>query len=396
MCGICGVFSSNFSTPEKKIFRDLLRLSEWRGEHSTGIIRLDKNYQKNTVCETSYLKSTLPASVFLHMEDGVDEFLDSYPGRLTGLIGHCRHATKGTITANNAHPFDFDNVIGIHNGTINKTFKNSDKFETDSEAIYSLIDSIGIDETLKEIAGFSSAYTLAWFDKETGYFNIIRNDQRPIWISYFYSQQSLMFASESWMLDVATKRTPVQRNTFDLIKEENNVKYKAFTLGENRLFSFDPEKPKDYYLRSIDVPKPSTTTYSYGGAGYGKDYKKGYYDSAVEASKIKNSGQKIHTEDLPAGHKGNISEIVKAEKNKNKDKSKTSNLLSVVGYNKKLMSMEEFQEALDFGCIFCNEVIPYEEGIDKDLLWYAEGNPVCPSCAEMSHVKEFFSNERRH
>src|SRR5690606_21890089 len=113
---------------------NLLLLNYFRGEDSTGVVRIEEKQIRTT-------KSLLASPEFLFtdkaqestMEDGhKDESFD----KPLGFIGHCRAATKGSVSVANAHPFAFENVVGVHNGTLKSSFKNSTLYDTDSEAIY--------------------------------------------------------------------------------------------------------------------------------------------------------------------------------------------------------------------------------------------------------------------
>src|SRR5690606_36914749 len=103
LCGICGIYGLSIGKTERSIFHNLLLLNYFRGEDSTGVVRIEEKQIRTT-------KSLLASPEFLFtdkaqeliMEDGhKDESFD----KPLGFIGHCRAATKGSVSVANAHPF---------------------------------------------------------------------------------------------------------------------------------------------------------------------------------------------------------------------------------------------------------------------------------------------------
>jgi glucosamine 6-phosphate synthetase-like amidotransferase/phosphosugar isomerase protein len=127
MCGICAVVSSSLTLAETETFKDLLFVNQLRGFDSTGVFSVDKKTEVSKRRWMSF-KEAAEASYFLNSEDkhGVKKAL--LASGHAALVGHCRWATIGNVSAKNAHPFSFDNVIGVHNGTLRKVFKGSDLF----------------------------------------------------------------------------------------------------------------------------------------------------------------------------------------------------------------------------------------------------------------------------
>lgn len=78
------------------------------------------------------------------------------------FIGHTRHATKGVHSLENAHPFLVDNVVMVHNGTIQNAFTlcneaniDHSKIQVDSLAMLHLINKRGW-EVLNEYIGYAT------------------------------------------------------------------------------------------------------------------------------------------------------------------------------------------------------------------------------------------------
>lgn len=195
MCGLAGVYSRTFGYQEFSIFEKLLYVSVFRGEDSTGVIRLDKKGVPRV------RKTVLSAPEFL--ATGASNFIRDMKEveKPIALLGHTRAATKGEVKLANAHPFSFDNVVGAHNGTIHKKFKGRENYETDSEALYKLINDEGIEAALNEVQDHDTAYALQWIDKKEKTLNFVRNDKRPLAFTYIYGQTTLVWASEKKYLE---------------------------------------------------------------------------------------------------------------------------------------------------------------------------------------------------
>lgn len=227
MCGLCGVYSINFSTPEYKLFESLLYLNALRGTDSTGIIRVN---EKKSIQSR---KSLLPSFEFIKEKTSDiihDNFEDKKP---LLLMGHTRAATKGAVTLKNAHPFSFPNVIGMHNGTINKMFEGRKDFETDSEALYKLINDRGLHEALEEVEAYDSSYALQFVDRKNKTLNFILNDRRPLHFTYLYQGGTLIWSSESLALEMALKRENYSYNKGWNLSEKDKI----FTLHKHQLLT---------------------------------------------------------------------------------------------------------------------------------------------------------------
>ena len=145
------------------------------------------------------------------------------------LIGHNRHGTMGANGSHlNAHPFNFENVVGAHNGTLDRScvrnLHQHSSFDTDSEALYSEINENGIDEALTKIEG---AWALVFYDKVAGTLNMLRNNQRPLYYAYKKGRGVLYWASEHFLLHWILSRNKVE------------LEDGYFEVTEDTLFTWD-------------------------------------------------------------------------------------------------------------------------------------------------------------
>lgn len=150
---------------------------------------------------------------------------------------HHRSATIGTISAENAHPFEHKNashqIIGVHNGGVsnNKFYEDGITFSVDSDWAMYQIFKLG---ATKGVASLEGAMTLVWYDSSDGKIRIYSNGKRPIFWNFLKDENALFFASEHQMLYWLTSR-----NGLELEKQ-------MWTTSDDRIYAFDPMNVRDH------------------------------------------------------------------------------------------------------------------------------------------------------
>lgn len=249
MCGLVGA-AGDLTGKEERAFKTLLILDVLRGEHSTGIAAVFKNKEAPQV-----VKSVgTPFDLFY---DKRCEDVFRKPNRV--LIGHNRYATQGAVNRRNAHPFEFENVIGAHNGTLTSRWQLDDNkdFDVDSQSLYNHVSRNGIKDAIEKIQG---AYALTWWDKEHQTINFLRNRERPLFMCHSEDGKCMFWASEKWMLSVALSRNDVKHGDIGELIPDLWVSIPVDAKGAMG----------EGVNEKLEAPKPKATTTTHTGTALPK------------------------------------------------------------------------------------------------------------------------------
>lgn len=190
MCGLVTLISKRsygFANKELDVFEELLTVDQLRGQDATGAFCVHRNRQVSGI----KLAAT-PWHLFKQPE--YSGFRNKANGQGRILVGHNRKATQGAATnPANAHPFQEDNIILVHNGSLYNRHGLPDR-DVDSHAVAAAFAKEAYDEVIKDLMG---AFAFIWWDMKRNKLSVVRNKERPLW--KLESKDLIVLCSEAWM-----------------------------------------------------------------------------------------------------------------------------------------------------------------------------------------------------
>lgn len=198
MCGLVGAVG-DLEYRDKDAVQLLMHLCEIRGEDSTGYFTVGKSERETrthkVVGPTRTMFDTLGWDKLRLSDEKV-------------FSGHCRKATVGLVNRRTAHPFTYDHITGVHNGTLkNWRWLLQNEEATDSMTLYRSMAEKGVKETIEATDG---AYALVWWDENEETINFLRNSERPLYYAFSEDYKKMFWASEAWMLHIALSRCGIK------------------------------------------------------------------------------------------------------------------------------------------------------------------------------------------
>lgn len=360
MCGLFGVAArSNLGKPEKDMFELLAFLSYLRGKDSTGIIGISADGKVSTN------KATVPPPEFLTMGKS-KSIMSEYT--LRALLGHTRAATVGGNIHANAHPFEFENVVGMHNGTLDfqcrAQYTNKPiEYGTDSEGIYSKINDSSVEEVIPQLEG---AWALTMWDKVEKKLRIIRNDKRTLYMCRSKDDQTIFWASEADFLIFAANRL-----NYPLLEEEDGD-YVITTIPADSHWSISLlEKDSKWTMAPLSSKKVYTsTTYNRPHTNYQDTYynQLNTRNTAVSpppaASNVVPMHQNRASVPTVLDYRKSNSLIDPEEFKPISEPAATDGetALYIKSINNEKIYEEEFNAITDKTCIACNKPIKFADG----------------------------------
>lgn len=254
MCGIVG-FVGGATAAMVEYFKWALVCDQIRGTHGTGVVTANRKG------EVHYDKKACNAMEYIAAGQLLPETGDQF------AIGHNRYATMGAHTDDNSHPFNEDNIVGVHNGTLSDGGRSlsvaGEHRNVDSNYIFCALNrTTNPVEVLENING---AYALVWRDSRTNRIYFARNSERPLTLKV-NSVGDFVYASEKEMLEWLTAGSERKRSQFrgDIVD---------LPVGE--IWSFDYTAINVYKTKEVTnfTPKPKPPV-AYSGGYYGRSHQK--------------------------------------------------------------------------------------------------------------------------
>lgn len=377
MCGIAGVYAQNLTQDEANIFSQLLMLNQFRGMDSTGVFAVLDPDKKHDKPWSIYDKDCYDSTYFITTGDKGRDYLLSHVDKLA-LVGHCRAATVGKIEKKNAHPFDFPNIIGVHNGTMTIDLPNDKEHDTDSEALLHHINDAGVDAAFAEM-DWGSAYSLVWFDKRNGTLNFLRNEKRPLWFAFGYAGTTLYWSSEKRALQFVSD----VENRYD-----GRIDSKMWQYKPGHLITLDLTKRADKALYGREI-QTKTLISTYKGSHTGARGAAAAFwpnedlDAWDDEETTRGANSNLPFDPARTGSaviptstssKGS-STITIGHNRQSTDGSKTRK-----GF-RQIISDDAFATVLINGCSLCGNIEdPDEEDIEYKIGWVTHDRYLCQHC----------------
>lgn len=427
MCGLVGVLGL-ITEREKRMFKMMWLLDVIRGEDSSGLLIVDREDNPTVVKEVG-----TPTDLWAC--DGNVNF--NHKGLVKVfpkvLMGHNRAATIGEITKENAHPFEYGDIIGAHNGTLHmwKADLESEGIDVDSKALFNTIDKKGIAHTWKNMYG---AAAITYWNTRTNRFHIIRNDLRPLCYAYSQNRKTLFYASKSWMIVESAKEykidlevnedkspkiytfTPNKHYTFnveefDVNLEETKDLERKYTQSKNTYMGFKAlKKPinTDWSANTVKADKSfrgkvvkflgTTQLYQYNKNTYEKFVTFRYEDGTILRAFPKDedsyyhwfemNGAEVEAKVLVRPRRCVSTGILKIDLSLVEEINSSPQMYkSYNGLVTKEVWWDKVNKLNPKGvCAACSDPLSIED--HKEILWVKEESPLCPSCAIDPHIMD--------
>lgn len=347
---MCGIFGYVTLKPRYNLAAMLgqgLIVDSLRGMCGTGIYGYSTKDK-----ESLELKRALPGADFINTHQ-FDNYKEN-AHRLNVVIGHNRASTIGAAKDQNCHPFVYDHIGLVHNGTL-RDYHNLNKSFThpvdSAHAAYSMAKN-GTIHTLERVKG---AFVFCWHDTKENTFNIARNGMRDIWFITDKDGDNLYFASEYQMLDWVLDRNSIETHG----KYRNPAEFTLLTWDVTKPLKSPKAVAFEEYKEPVHVyPSWKNNHSSYGHTWEHRDrqeLKKLNLDYMERVEMLDPTWEPYHNG--PYNTDGCITSIMEVEQ---EDKSKITCHFKLHGIKSK--DWEETWSKVKFTGSMCNTFVKDDKG----------------------------------
>jgi predicted glutamine amidotransferase len=227
MCGLIGFFGSKKSsryalTDRRSFMYDGLYMSALRGEDATGMAMMREGKKSPLV-----YKRALPSYDYLRTK--IADKIISNLDEAFGVLGHTRAATKGYVSDENAHPFQYGPITLTHNGHVSNYRQLNAKCDSAVDSAH-VAAALAENEAVEVLGELYGEFAFVWHDLRDGSINFARNAGRPLYWATVGGWEAVAYASELEMLGAL-----MTRNNMKLIGNQ-------FTYpSPHMLYKFFPE-----------------------------------------------------------------------------------------------------------------------------------------------------------
>lgn len=226
MCGNIAIIDfTNLGlwTSDAEMFFQMLLLNSMRGYDSTGIAGIWKTKDVDIIKVKGHPFNLLNAP-------GFGDWKNRSNSVYNALLGHGRLATKGEISAKNAHPFQRGDITLIHNGTLSNfdklknQYEDPKVFQVDSDLAANDIHRLG----LEALAKFEGAFAFIWHNAKDGKIRAVRNIERPLYYMEREDKEQYYLSSDPAI--------------FDFVRSKGSIKGLWRSLEAGKMLEFDMDK----------------------------------------------------------------------------------------------------------------------------------------------------------
>lgn len=306
MCGLVGILNfGEVSNEVEKIRREtsiflateILQQTQTRGKDATGVVNLHSNGSWYGI------KEGIECMDFISNWKGTEKdfagFLKVWRKKKTphkAFIGHCRKSSVGNTWDNiNNHPIIVDEIVGVHNGTLDnhekifKKLKGKRDGEVDSEAIMRMLNVYSRNGTepftvdmVNEVAiRLQGSYSVLAFSGNNPFQIVSFRDGRPMEFALIRPTKQIIIASEKKFLQTAffrmNKEVKLYGNNIYPYLTDKDVDFKMLIDDSIAIWDLTREIEKNTFITDLyegkDIPRTNRlwriVKSSYYGTGSG-------------------------------------------------------------------------------------------------------------------------------